>query len=331
MTSLFDSRPVILAALVGAAVSNLAAAQTLTRVDVFPPPFGPTQGSSWGDYDGDGDLDVFVANGNVFAPDAQSILYRNRGDGTFDRITQGPIVEDRFAAFSSAWADFDDDRDLDLLVAGSRGTDFNVEAVSSPRIYRNEGFGQFSRIIPDAFPRNLRALTSAAVWFDIENDGDLDAYLGNDWGPNLSGAGVPNLLFRNDGHSGFTRIENDPSVEAPQQTLSVAASDFDKDGDMDLFVGNGGAGFPGYADDKLYLNDGQGGFTEVTDSDVVRSDGWTVAPAWIDFDNDGDTDLSAVNVFSPHFLFRNDGGQSWMATSTCSSEMGRWAMDRATC
>lgn len=316
-----------------AIASGSAVAQTFTRVDAFAPPFGPTQGTAWADYDGDGDFDVFVANGNVFAPDSSSTLYRNRGDGTFLRVVEGVIPEDRFAAFSGAWGDFDGDRDLDLLVAGSRGEDFNVEAISSPRLYRNEGFGDFSRAKLSAVSEDLRALTSAAIWFDLENDGDLDAYLGNDWGPNLSGTGVPNLLLRNDRHGIFTRIEGDPSVRASRQTLSVASSDFDADGDVDLFVGNGGAGVPGYADDNLYLNDGHGHFTEIADSDVVRSDGWTGAASWVDYDNDGDNDLFAANVFTPHFLFRNDGGGRFsritdgaLVTDTGSGRVGAtWA------
>ncbi len=281
-------------------------APTFTRIDAFPPPFGSTQGSAWADYDGDGDVDLFVASGNVFSPTAQSNLYENRGDGSFERVVSGPIVEDAMAAFSGAWGDFDGDQDLDLLVAASVGTDFNVEAIASPRIYRNDGFGQFSRYVPDAFRSDLQALTAATVWGDFDRDGDLDAYVGNDWGPNLSGIGVPNHLFRNDGHGIFTAVA-DPSTGTTQQTLAVAASDFDDDNDLDLFVANGGAGAPGYADDRLYINDGQGGFTPVTDSDVVRSDGWTVTSAWLDYDNDGDSDLFAANVFTPHFLFRNDG------------------------
>jgi hypothetical protein len=293
---------------VGVTGSLSVAAQSFMRVDAFAPPFGPTQGSAWADYDGDGDQDVFVASGNVFAPDSQSVLYRNRGDGTFERIVDGPIATDRLAAFSGAWGDFDGDRDLDLLVAGAQGTDFNVEAISSPRLYLNDGFGGFSRFIPSAFPTDLRALTAVAVWLDMENDGDLDIYLGNDWGPSLSDVGVPNLLFRNEGHRILMRITDDPALGTQQQTLSAAASDFDNDGDADLFVGNGGPGAPGYANDNLFLNDGHGNFVAVVDSDVVRSEGWTVTPAWIDYDNDGDNDLFAANVFTPHFLFRNDGG-----------------------
>lgn len=296
----------ILAVLIGHNAGSVAA-QTFTRVEALPPPFGPTQGSAWGDYDGDGDHDLFVASGNVFAPEATSNLYENLGDGSFRRIVTGPIVEDEMAAFSGAWGDFDGDHDLDLLVAASVGVDFNVQAISSPRIYRNEGFGQFIRYVPAAFPTTLQALTAAAIWGDFDRDGDLDAYLGNDWGPNLGGTGMPNLLFRNDGHGIFSEL-NDASLGAAQQTLAVASADFDEDNDLDLFVANGGAGAPGYANDGLYVNDGHGSFTPVMDSDVVRGEGWTVTSAWIDYDNDGDTDLFAANVFTEHFLFRNDGG-----------------------
>src|SRR6202008_1550240 len=119
-----------------------AEAQIFTRADVLPGPFGATQGSSWSDFDGGGDYDLFGANGNVFEPGGRNHLYRNRGDGTFETVVQGSIVEDRMTAFSGAWGDYDGDSDPDLLVAGSEGDDFFAEVLSRPRIYRNEGFGK---------------------------------------------------------------------------------------------------------------------------------------------------------------------------------------------
>ena len=77
---------------------------------------GSSSGSSWGDFDNDGDLDLFVANGG-FLGSWNNLLYRNEGSGDFVKITSGPVVDDGRSSRSGSWGDFDNDGDLDLFVA----------------------------------------------------------------------------------------------------------------------------------------------------------------------------------------------------------------------
>ena len=93
---------------------------------------GSSQGGSWGDFDNDDDLDLFVANFGE-----NNFLYRNDGNGNFVKITSGPVVNDGGHSRGSSWGDFDNDGALDLFVANVGGNNF---------LYRNEGSGHFVKI-----------------------------------------------------------------------------------------------------------------------------------------------------------------------------------------
>jgi hypothetical protein len=80
---------------------------------------GTSRGCAWGDYDNDGDLDLFVANGINTPPDENNFLYTNNGDGTFTKVTSGDVVTDGGFSLGCAWGDYDSDGDLDLFVANS--------------------------------------------------------------------------------------------------------------------------------------------------------------------------------------------------------------------
>jgi hypothetical protein len=147
---------------------------------------GYSVGCAWGDYDNDGDLDLYVAN--RLGP---NFLYRNNGNGTFTRITEGPHVTDVDDSNGCTWADYDNDCDLDLFIAS-----FNQPGV---RIYRNNGDGTFTQAA-DALPGQLSGYGSAVVMADYQGDGFLDLFLAR-W------SGGNSQLLQNQGNSnGWLKI-----------------------------------------------------------------------------------------------------------------------------
>lgn len=141
-------------------------------------------GASWGDLDNDGDLDLFVATGvlGMYA----DLLYRNDGDGTFTKITDSPVVDDATWSGGGAWADFDNDGDLDLFVGGYDGHN---------RLYENDGSGVFTSIDTGALVTDGN-YTMGAGWADLDRDGDLDLFTAKN---NYFGGN--NALYRNDGNA----------------------------------------------------------------------------------------------------------------------------------
>lgn len=141
-------------------------------------------GSSWGDYDNDGFLDVFVTRRDVvFRNPLPSFLFHNNGDGTFAQVEQSPFIDDVGSGFSASWADYDNDGWLDLFV-----TDFDG---GGNRLYHNNADGTFTRVLSG--PVATEAAQSAnATWGDYDRNGFLDLFVCNQGG---------NSLYHNDGNS----------------------------------------------------------------------------------------------------------------------------------
>ena len=139
------------------------------------------QGTSWGDYDNDGYLDMFVANPSA---DSKNLLFHNNGDGTFSKITNGPVANDLAGSSAGAWGDYDNDGLLDLFVANRSGFDF---------LYHNEGGGTFTRINNSVLAKDP-ATSFAAAWCDFDNNGFLDLFVTRFQNYN-------NALYRNVGNS----------------------------------------------------------------------------------------------------------------------------------
>ena len=182
---------------------------------------------SWGDYDGDGCVDLFVANVN----NQPNFLYHNNCDGSFSKITAGPVATDVGFSSTSNWVDYDNDGDLDLFVGNWHVDNF---------LYRNDGGGTFTKITTGVIVTDGNVQDSS--WADYDNDGDMDLLVG----PPEIGL---QRLYQNNGDGTFTRITSEPIV-ADSGTPMGVWGDYDNDGDLDLF----GAERDG--NNHLYRNDG---------------------------------------------------------------------------
>ena len=245
-----------------------------------------SSGPCWGDYNNDGFLDLFVANQR----DRDNFLYKNNGDGTFTKITDGPVVTDGGASFSCAWGDYDNDGYLDLFVANA----FNQDNF----LYRNRGDGTFEKVTEGAIVTD-GGESLGASWGDYDNDGFLDLFVANR-------SIQSNFLYRNDGDGTFTKITEGDVVADFASSHGGSWGDYDNDGDLDLFVANGPYGGDGEAD-QLFRNDGNGNFTEITGSIVANDPGRSGSGTWGDFDNDGDLDLFVTQYYQPCLLYVNNG------------------------
>ncbi len=240
--------------------------------------------STWGDYDNDGDLDLYVAN-NIGYP---NFLYRNEGNGSFTRIYNDPAVSDLGYAHGAAWGDYDNDGLLDLFVASFFSSRFN-------QLYRNNGDGTFTLDANNAVCKEA-ASSVGGFWADYDNDGWLDLFVANNNGEN-------NSLYHNDGNGSFTRITSGPVVSDGGYSVGASWADYDNDGDLDLFVANAGN-----QNNFLYRNDGNGSFTKITAGDIVNDGGHSHGSAWADYDQDGWIDLFVANDQNQdNFLYRNNG------------------------
>ena len=268
---------------------------------------------SWGDYDNDGYLDLFVPE--LYANIATlNQLYHNNGDGTFTNITNSPIARGGgFSAFGT-WGDYDRDGDLDLFVA-NRG---HGTVPSKNWFYQNQGDGTFVSLTNDLIRPLISELQcwNLPVWVDIDNDGWQDLFIAN----------IPdsrNCLYRNMGNGGFIKVTGDPLVSELNNWGDAGWADYDNDGDLDVFLTT----ISDYARPAaLYRNDGQGHFTKMTTNEVGTLLSERVNSfqcAWGDYDNDGWLDLHIANGWyggdaRPDLLYRNHGDGSFTKVTTGS-------------
>ncbi len=260
-------------------------------------------GIATGDFDNDGDLDVFLAN---YGPNQ---LFENLGGGRFrDRSARSGLAAAREWAVSASFADFDGDGWLDLYVANyvdftfenhkvcrdlaSRPSYCSPESYQpvSDRLYRNLGDGRFEDVSAAAGVAGSFGGGLGVVADDFDGDGETDFYVAND--------PVDNLLWLNDGAGRFANrallrgvaVNGDGDAEA---SMGVAGEDFDNDGDVDLFITHLVA-----ETNTLYVNEGGGFFADHSNRagvalSSVHATGF--GTAWFDADNDGDLDLFSAN------------------------------------
>jgi hypothetical protein len=219
------------------------------------------KGSAWGDYDGDGRLDLFVSNF-----DAPSRLYRNEGNGTFRDVAPetGVAGPAHHHALSCWFWDFDNDGRLDLFVNDFEPTpeevavsylDRQFAGAAHPHLYRNLGAAGFRDVSAEAgLNRPIPAI--GANFADIDNDGYLDAYFGTGW---ISYSGLtPNLMLKNVAGRRFEDLTWATGTGHLKHGHGISFADCDGDGDLDFFVRTGGFVPGDKSHDLLFRNPGRG-------------------------------------------------------------------------
>lgn len=264
------------------------------------------------DYDLDGRLDIYVANYG-----ARNVLYRNDGDGAFTDMTEWAGVEGPLFSMDAVWADYDDDGYPDLFVTG-------VSQQDTSSIYRNNGDGTFTDMSSlDGIDPLHGGI--AAAFADLDSDGVMDLYvavwndtldgetkdiLGQDWWP-----GSSNRVYFNKGDGTFRRVER-TGAEYLGGSHSVTTGDFNNDGFLDLYISTGGPEF--LLEDKLYQNNGDGTFSDVTTVAGIREIARGHGVVTGDYDGDGRLDI-----------YVSSGGMNYVdmtANVMCRNvgEVGNW-------
>ncbi len=311
---------------------------------------GGSRLATWVDYDGDGDMDLFLGN------DGPDRFYENDGSGVFTAVDFAAL-DDPGTAQAVAWGDYDNDGDPDLLLANLAGR-VRLLRNDNDNDNDNDNENESDRTFVDTKQDALRGVehVTSAAWVDLEGDGVLSLYLVTSSGPNRlfdvgdtgslleivveaiadTGNGSdqtwvdhdldlyllndgPNRLLRNDGDRVFSDVTQ-PPLDAPGQTPAAAWGDMDNDGDPDLYL------CEPTGTDRLLRNEGFGIFTKIALPVAARSR----QTSWIDIDNDGDLDVYLASD-GQNRLFRNDGAAGFVDASaetpgdTSGSSSGLWS------
>ena len=262
-----------------------------------------SDGSTWGDYDNDGDLDLFVANwwGQ------NNLLYSNNGDGTFTfESALAPSIGETYSETAS-WGDYNIDGYIDLYVCNSGGTRRN-------QLFLNNTNGTFTEIATGSLVTDHH-YSRNADWVDYNRDAIPDLYVANEENQN-------NALYKGNTDGSFTKITGLNIVSDGGRSTSSNWEDIDNDGDFDLFVANWGN-----QNNFLYFNNGDTTFTKVTEQNVVTDGGNSFGSSFGDVDNDGDLDFIVTNAFvnsqQVNFFYLNNGdGTFTRDTGIVSTETG---------
>ncbi|MFN0151970.1 MAG: FG-GAP-like repeat-containing protein [bacterium] len=274
-------------------------------------------GVAVGDYDRDGWEDVYVVRGNI----GPNLLFRNLGNGTFQEVGASAGVNISGAYGSGpTFGDYDGDGWLDLIIGGADPT--------QPRLFRNLGTGAFADVTPTCGISTLMN-TFSCTYGDYDIDGDLDLFLTH-WGP----IGSPDHLWRNNGNGSFTSVDWDAGLsilgdEGADYSYTGNFADINDDGFPDLLVA------ADFERSKVFINDGDGTFTNVTTGVISDENGMGGAVG--DYDNDGDLDWFVSSIWDPNGvpegswgitgnrLYRNAGGGVFQDVTTATGvRQGYW-------
>ena len=247
------------------------------------------------DIDGDSDLDLLMGSYSSVAPPIQNELYLNDGTGNFTDVTSQRLPVEADATVALAIGDVDGDNDADIVLGNTHANaTFNgAPASGQNRLYLNDGMATFTNRNPERLP-GVQSLTTALAAGDVDGDRDIDLAVGNEF----SGQ---NRLQLNDGTGTFIDATPSRMPVAQDNTKALALKDVDGDDDLDLAVANDNR------QNKLYLNDGSGNFTDQTAALLPADLDPTRALLLVDVDGDLDRDLVLGNFGAPDRLYLNDG------------------------
>ncbi|NQZ89307.1 MAG: CRTAC1 family protein [Colwellia sp.] len=231
---------------------------------------GMSGGVAAGDFDNDGWVDLYAIGGEGQA----NVLMKNQGDGTFTDMANFSGVDQQNKGSGPAFGDFNGDGLLDLFVGGVGG--------DAAKLYVNQGNDKYLDITESSglvLPGN----NFSGTWTDYDKDGDLDLFVTH-WTEERSGYFA--YFWKNNGDSTFSDVTFETGIKNTSnadKTLTATFSDINNDGWVDLLL------VTDYAQTRLYQNNKDGTFKDITDHDVI-TDNTGMGSAVADYDNDGDLD-----------------------------------------
>jgi hypothetical protein len=337
---------------------------TFSRVtnNVIATSKGACNACAWGDVDNDGKLDLYVCNAANSTKNTNS-FYRNLGSGIFSQITTGAVAVFNNYGVGVTWQDYDNDGYLDLLVAvnialganfkarnvllhnsgdgsftpatdtalssvmpeqagawGDYDEDGRLELVQPvvnsgwPQLalFDNQGEGVFTTVANEISQPSMQHQPGGALaWADYDNDGSLDLFMG--------GRTKNGVFFHNQGGGVFDLV-----LEPSDWGIAAAWGDFDNDGFQDLFVPQ--SSFDNSPMPRLYHNNRDGTFTQVSTGKLVRESGYSASCAWGDYDNDGFLDLAFDQGTSMRLYHNNGNTNNWLMLKLAGTTSNRSAI-----
>lgn len=273
-------------------------------------------GASWIDVDNDELLDLYISRKDIF---------RNLSNGNFVKVIgsiplQGPVL-------GNSWADYDNDGDPDVFVITT------IQANPTSHLYRNDGNFIFTKVLSGSISDSISNTGWGCVWGDVNNDTYADLFLAAAY--NFSGVVHENRFYYNNGNGTFTRIDTTQITDSLDAFTIPMFSDYDQDGDVDLFIGTGPAVSSGGRDYlyRNYLKEQNVPYyfnridTGIIGTDIVDGQNWN----WIDIDNDGDLDAFLTNYSTNirNRLYKCEGPRYYVKMTAAEvgsivSDAGAW-------
>ncbi|WP_299674233.1 FG-GAP-like repeat-containing protein [uncultured Dokdonia sp.] len=269
-------------------------------------------GASWGDYNKDGFLDLFLVS-RFFDTDTQfNKLYKNNGDNTFTDVSvEAQLIQENSLSFCSAWIDYDKDGWQDIYISNDKIQNENI-------LYHNNQDGTFTNVA-EAANANVAIDAMSTTIGDYNNDGWLDIYIAN--------TQTGNAFLKNNGDGTFTDVAPNNGTLFESVAWSSVFLDADHDKDLDLYVSASvtnvdsvqlSAAFYQNNGDGLYTIPNNAGF----DDDIAISYGNAIG----DVDNDGKYDIAVLNCLPEDvFLWKNESenDHNWIKVKLEGTESNR--------
>ena len=258
-----------------------------------------TKSVNWIDYDNDGDKDLFITSFTH-----SNRLLRNDGNSILVDVTVASgFPSECLKTYGASWGDINNDGYLDVFLSS-----FDPNKVIPNLLFKNNGDGTFANISMSAGISNVGHLSFCSALFDYDNDGDQDIYISNDRVINT------NILYLNNGDETFTDVSVLSGTALSIDAMSVTVDDFNSDGWFDIYITNTAS-----VGNFFLMNNGNGTFTNISDSTGTEVNGPCWGAVFLDADNDRNRDLYVSSEAdgstngNPSVFFRNLGGQNFIS------------------